>query len=144
MEKPLHTIFYADDDIDDLDFFKEVTSEINKPVSLFEQGDELIEALHNPPPSASIIFLDLNMPVKSGFEILTEIKATPATSDIPVIILTTSISPDDISQCKELGANLYIRKPTSMDGLKKAINHVLSVDWKNFIPTDKDFLYRPA
>ena len=138
------TIFYADDDIDDLDFFKEVTSDINEPVSLFESGDKMLDILNNPPPKPSVIFLDLNMPIKSGFEVLNEIKASPDICNIPVIILTTSTSPSDISQCKDLGAKLYIRKPTSVFALKKAINHVLATDWNNFTPTDTNFFYQPA
>lgn len=141
-EKALTSIFYADDDVDDLDFFKEVTTEINQTVSLFEEGEKLLQQLHNPPPQASVIFLDLNMPVKSGFDVLKEIKATPAMENIPVVILTTSINPSDIELCKNLGAKLYIRKPTSMEGLKKAINYVLSIDWNTFIPSDKEFVYR--
>lgn len=143
MEKQiLTTIFYADDDVDDLDFFKEVTNEINQPVSLFEEGDKLLYSLHNPPPKASVIFLDLNMPVKSGFDILREIKATPAIGDIPVIIFTTSINPKDIELSKKLGANLYIRKPASVGALRKAIDHVLSIDWSSFSPSDKQFVYQ--
>lgn len=138
------SIFYADDDIDDLDFFKEVADEINTAVSLFDEGDKMLEVLHNPPPKASVIFLDLNMPVKSGFDILNEIKTTPKISNIPVVILTTSVSPDDISQCKELGAKLYIRKPTTVHALKNAIDYVLGIDWNNYIPSDKNFFYRPG
>ena len=141
-EKAFTSIFYADDDVDDLDFFKEVTTEINQTVSLFEEGEKLLQQLHNPPPKASVIFLDLNMPVKSGFEVLKEIKANPAIENIPIVILTTSNNPSDIELCKNLGANLYIRKPTSVDGLKKAINYVLSIDWNTFIPTDKEFVFR--
>lgn len=138
----LTTIFYADDDVDDLDFFEEVTNEINQPVTLFNEGEKLIQTLHNPPPKASVIFLDLNMPVKSGFDVLREIKTTPAIQGIPVIIFTTSISPTDIEMSKKLGANLYIRKPSSVSHLKKAIDHVLSIDWNNFNPSDKQFVYQ--
>lgn len=141
-EKAFTSIFYADDDVDDLDFFKDATTEINQTVSLFEEGEKLLQQLHNPPPKASVIFLDLNMPVKSGFQVLQEIKANPANVNIPIVILTTSINPSDIELCKNLGANLYIRKPTSMDGLKKAINYVMSIDWNTFIASDKDFVFR--
>lgn len=143
MKEQMQTsIFYADDDVDDLDFFKEVTNEINEPVALFEEGAQLLKTLHNPPPKASVIFLDLNMPVKSGFDVLQEIKSTPGIEKIPVVILTTSINPADVELCKNLGANLYIRKPTSISGLKKAINHVLSIDWNNFVASDKEFVYQ--
>ncbi len=143
MEDKIHTtIFYADDDIDDLDFFREVTEEIDQPVTLFEHPEKLLHTLHNPPPKASIIFLDLNMPVKTGFDVLNEIKATPSIKDIPVIILTTSLNPTDVSRCKELGAKLYIRKPTSVGDLKKAVNFVLDTDWDNFTPTDQQFVFK--
>lgn len=142
MKEKINTaIFYADDDVDDLDFFKEVADEINEPVSLFEQGDKLLQSLHNPPPMASVIFLDLNMPVKSGFDVLKEIKATPGAEAIPVIILTTSNNPNDIELSKNLGANLYICKPASIGALRKAVTHVLSIDWSKF-PSDKQFVYQ--
>lgn len=140
-DKVLTSIFYADDDVDDLDFFKEVINEINEQVSLFEEGQKLLAQLHNPPPKASVVFLDLNMPVKSGFEVLQEIKSNPVIENIPVVILTTSANPSDIEMCKNLGASLYIRKPTSINALKKAINYVLSIDWNNQILSDKDFVY---
>ncbi len=143
MEKELHTsIFYVDDDADDLDFFKEVVDEINEAVTLFEEGAKLLHSLHNPPPNASVIFLDLNMPVKSGFDVLKEIRTSPAIEKTPVVILTTSISPSDIELSKKLGANLYIRKPTSINGLRKAIAHVLSIDWETFNSSDHEFVYK--
>ena len=140
-EKAFTSIFYADDDVDDLDFFKEVTTEINQAVSLFEEGEKLLQQLHNPPPQASVIFLDLNMPIKSGFEVLQEIKATPAIGNIPVVILTTSSNPSDIELYKNLGADLYIRKPTSVQDLKKAINYVLSIDCNTYHTSNKEFVY---
>lgn len=136
------SIFYADDDTDDLDFFKEVTTELNEPVSLFEQGSELLNSLQNPPPQPSVVFLDLNMPVKSGFDVLSEIRSTPSMVDLPVIILTTSINPSDVQSCKALGANLYMRKPTTVGALRKAIAYVMATDWKTFIPSDKEFFYQ--
>ena len=136
------TIFYADDDVDDLDFFNEVAKEINQSVSLFEDGAQLLNQLRNPPPAASVIFLDLNMPVKSGFDVLTEIKSSKEIENIPVVILTTSNNPDDVKLSKKLGANLYIRKPASIGGLRKAVSHVLSIDWNNYITSENDFVYQ--
>ena len=82
------------------------------------------------------------MPLKSGFDVLREIKASPAVKSVPVVILTTSTNPNDIELCRNLGANLYVCKPTSIGGLRKVVNHVLSVDWDNFIPSDKEFVYQ--
>ncbi len=140
-QQQLTTIFYADDDLDDLDFFREVAAEISEPVTLFENGEKLLHQLHNPPPTASVIFLDLNMPVKSGIDVLKEIRKNPTIGHIPIVILTTSGNPDDIKLTKKLGASLYIRKPSSITALKQAVHHVLSIDWNNFAPTDSEFLY---
>lgn len=137
-----HTIiFYADDDVDDLEFFIDALEEKRDSVFLFELGDKMLYALRNPPPSPSIIFLDLNMPVISGFDILREINLSPAFKDTPVLILTTSVNPNDITKARELGARMYIRKPTSLLELRKVINHVLGIDWENFNPSEKEFLY---
>lgn len=141
MAQELITIFYADDDLDDLDFFKEIAHEIDVPVTLFEEGQLLLSALKNPSQKVSMVFIDLNMPVKSGFDVLREIKSNSKTTEIPVIILTTSINPDDIKLSRKLGANLYIRKPASLNALKRAVNYALSIDWKSFVASDTDFIY---
>ena len=135
------TIFYADDDADDLDFFMDATEGLEESTSVFELGDKMLKVMENPPPAPSMIFLDLNMPFKSGFDVLKEIKASPTYADIPVIILTTSSNEADILKCKSLGARLFIRKPTSLNDLKKAINYVLNIDWDTFNPSDKEFFY---
>src|SRR4051812_7504462 len=122
MEQLPTTIFYADDDVVDLDFFREVTNEINQPVSLFEEVEKMLYSLRNPPPMTSVIFLDLNMPVKSGFDILRESKAPPPAKNIPVIIFTSSSNPKDIETRKKLRANLYSRKPEPAGSLRKVID----------------------
>ena len=94
------TIFYTDDDLDDLDFFAEVVESMENGVELVTQnnGKKLLDALHNPPPSPSIVFLDLNMPGINGFDVLTEIRKSDNLKNIPVIILTTSNDDKNISK----------------------------------------------
>jgi CheY-like chemotaxis protein len=60
-----------------------------------------------------LILLDLNMPRKNGREVLTEIKVDNSLKSIPVIVLTTSSSTDDIEDSYRLGANAYIVKPVA-------------------------------
>lgn len=62
-----------------------------------------------------LLILDLNMPRKDGREALEEVKAHPALRKIPVIVLTTSMSEEDMSASYGLGANAFIRKPESFD-----------------------------
>jgi len=62
-------------------------------------------------PRPDLILLDLNMPRKNGHEVLAEIKGDALLKNIPVIILTTSNSPEDICESYDHHANCYIRKP---------------------------------
>lgn len=134
-------VFYADDDIDDLEVFTEIVTDFGRKVLTFNYGDDLMHQLKNPPPSAGIIFLDINMPKRSGLEILSEIRAAELWKDLPVVMLSTSDSPETIKESRLLGANFYIRKSPQMSKLSNAIKYALSIDWKLFKPSEKEFLY---
>lgn len=138
------TIFYADDDRDDLDTFRDVIREINDHIDLHthDHGEELLTALKNPPPVPSIIFLDLNMPRKNGFEVLQEIRGSAFFSNLPVVIVSTSDDEETIDRCRALGATLYIPKPTDYIELKRSVKHVLDMDWSLFKPNSDSFVYR--
>lgn len=75
-------------------------------------------------PTPDIVFLDLNMPRKDGREVLTEIKTDPLLRHIPVVILTTSDSEQDIERSYELNANCYITKPVDMDQFVKVVSSI--------------------
>ncbi len=138
------TIFYTDDDKDDQEIFVEAVEEVSADVTvtLQENGDELIRLLHHPPPSPTIIFLDLNMPVKNGYEVLKEIKGSEFTKNLPVVIFTTSDHTSAIETTRKLGANMYIPKPSSFELLKNVIKHILAINWETFSASGKDFVYR--
>ena len=67
-----YTIFYADDDLDDLEFFREIVENLDADVNLVTQqnGQEVLHALNNPPPNPHLLFLDINMPGMTGFDVL--------------------------------------------------------------------------
>ncbi|MEJ7588012.1 MAG: response regulator [Ferruginibacter sp.] len=75
-----------------------------------------------------IVFLDLNMPGKNGKECLKEIKENPRFKALPVIIYSTSAHTKDIMDTHSTGANLYIRKPSSMRGLISVIRRVFLLE----------------
>jgi len=136
------TIFYVDDDPDDRMFFEEVTQQIGESISLFELGDQMLLQLENPPPNPSVIFLDLNMPVKDGFEVLQEIKQNLNLKDVPVVILSTTNNAETVSKCFELGASLYVKKSMSIDDLKSSLEYVLSINWDEHSVSHSNFLYK--
>jgi two-component system, chemotaxis family, response regulator Rcp1 len=71
-----------------------------------------------------LILLDLNLPKKDGREVLAEIKADPNLRRIPVVVLTTSSSEEDILKIYDLHANCYITKPVDLEqfmGVVKSI-----------------------
>ncbi len=71
-----------------------------------------------------LILLDLNLPKKDGREVLEEIKLDPALKIIPVVILTTSASEEDILKTYQLHANCYIAKPVDLDGFLKVVKSI--------------------
>lgn len=75
-------------------------------------------------PRPDIIFLDLNMPRKSGREVLEEIKDDPALKTIPVVILTTSKADQDILRSYDLQAAAYVTKPVDFDQFVEAIRAI--------------------
>jgi CheY-like chemotaxis protein len=90
-----------------------------------EDGEELLDYLFHrgryadaaSSPTPGLILLDLNMPRKDGREALREIKAHPELRRIPVVVLTTSKAEEDIYRTYDLGANSFITKPVSFEGL---------------------------
>ena len=137
------TIFYADDDPDDIEYFTDAVHDLLGEVDLHThmQAEKLISALQNPPPSPEILFLDLNMPGKNGFQILTELRNTTRFKTLPIVILSTSTDRATIEKTRELGANYYVPKPNSYSSLKQSIQTALNIDWQNFSPNRDNFLH---
>jgi len=126
LKKPV-TILIADDDPDDRMLALEALNENRLTNNLYfvEDGEELLDYLYHrgqytdpaSAPRPGMILLDLNMPRKDGRESVREIKADPELRDIPVVILTTSKAEEDIARTYDLGANSYITKPVTFEGL---------------------------
>ncbi|MEP7171012.1 MAG: response regulator [Bacteroidota bacterium] len=92
------SILLADDDADDRDLFKEAIEEtkLNVNLDFAEDGKCLIDLLCNEKRLPDLIFLDLNMPYKTGMECLAEIRNNSTFKDIPVVIYSTSSSIKDL------------------------------------------------
>ena len=138
--KTVPILFYTDDDADDLMIFEVAATAAGAETCLFEDGDLLLRNL-NDLPLPDIVFVDLNMPKKSGYEIISEMKSSDRLKGIPIVILSTASDAQNIQKCKKVGANYYITKPTSMDQLKSAIAHAMKIDWNTFRPSEKEFVH---
>jgi len=74
--------------------------------------------------AAHLVLLDLNLPKKSGQEVLGEIKSDPALMHIPVIVLTTSAADEDILRSYQLHANAYVTKPVAFGEFLDALTRL--------------------
>ncbi|MFP9115725.1 response regulator [Flavobacterium sp. RHBU_3] len=126
-------IMLADDDEDDRLFFKEAFEEvkIKYEISTFNDGEQLMDYLNTPDSVLpDIVFLDLNMPRKSGMECLREIRQNDRLKKISVAIYSTSSSEQDIEETFTTGANVYIKKPNDFNMLKKVLSDVVHINWQ--------------
>jgi CheY-like chemotaxis protein len=126
-------ITLADDDEDDRLFFTDAFSElkINTKVSTYNDGVELMNYLNNTEAVLpNILFLDLNMPRKNGVECLLEIKQNERFNDIAIAIYSTSSSDEHIEETFVNGANIYIKKPSDFNTLKKILSEVVTLNWQ--------------
>jgi CheY-like chemotaxis protein len=129
-------IMLADDDEDDRLFFKEAFEEvkIKYDITAFSDGEQLMHYLNEPENALpDIIFLDLNMPRKSGMECLREIRQNDRLKRISVAIYSTSSSEQDIEDTFVAGANVYIKKPNDFNMLKKVLSDVVHINWQYIV-----------
>lgn len=130
-------IFLAEDDADDQIFFEKVLSElpISAQLKIFRDGEELMQYLisnSNVDNSKNILFLDLSMPNKTGFECLIEIKQNEKLKDLQVVMITCSLTKSIdfeqymITTLKKMGADGFIRKPNSFKDLKSIIETTIN------------------
>lgn len=133
MKKDHLHILLADDDEDDRNLFIDAFNElkINTKIEVVKDGQELLEFFDKPDKNIpQILFLDLNMPCKTGIECLTEIKKDDRLKNLSIAIYSTSASEKDIEETFVRGANVYIKKPNNFDSLKKVLSEVVTLNWQ--------------
>ncbi|HLP51344.1 MAG TPA: response regulator [Chitinophagales bacterium] len=137
---PIHLLL-ADDDLDDRLFFKEAIDElaIATSVTTVSDGVELMHHLNSSEEKPHVLFLDLNMPRKNGFDCLEEIKRSEALNHIPVVIYSTSFDAEMVNVLFEKGAQHYVCKPGDFMKLKQVIHDALiAVVASKNLPASKD------
>ncbi|MGI9554246.1 MAG: response regulator [Thermodesulfobacteriota bacterium] len=128
--EPIHILIVEDNPGDARLAVEALTErEITNNISIVKDGVEAISFLRREnayldAPRPDLILLDLNLPKMNGKDVLAIIKNDPDLKRIPVIILTTSDSSQDISATYELQANCYINKPVGFDQFITVIQSV--------------------
>ena len=94
-------------------------------------GEQALQFLTRQPPyedapRPDLVLLDLNLPKKSGREVLAEIKQDPDLMSIPIVVLTTSRADEDVASTYELRANCFITKPVDLDKFIHVVQQIES------------------
>jgi CheY-like chemotaxis protein len=134
------TILLADDDTDDCMFFKDAVTVFIPPAnfSAVHDGDQLMQRLTDETYKLpDVLFLDLNMPRKNGFECLAEIKQIKKLKTLPVVIFSTSNVHDQMNILFKTGADVYIRKPRNFDQLVQVIQYALPMASEEIVAKSK-------
>lgn len=124
-------IFYADDDAEDREIFCDVIQQLNLGIRvvLSKDGQEALEILNLQTPPPDFIFLDINMPRVNGIECLVKLKSDDRLKTVPVIIYSTTPDSREVKKMILLGAEEFISKANSFEGLKESIRKVLMKEY---------------
>lgn len=138
-------ILLADDDNADCLLFKDALEElpVSATLTVVHNGEQVIEELtKNGSKLPDVLFLDLNMPRKSGFASLGEIKRNTELQDLPVIIFSTASAQQTVKNVFRDAAHYYICKPADFSQLKKVIYEALTLITQkpNTLPLEEKFV----
>ena len=139
-----YKVYLIDDDEDEFLLFQQAIAElhINVEVNYINNCAEMLELLDNG-DIPDLLFLDLNMPVISGRECVKKIREK-LKDRLSIVIYSTSKYQPDVDGTHQDGANLYVIKPNSFEGLMQTLKGVFSIDWRqNFsLPSREKYLFR--
>jgi CheY-like chemotaxis protein len=131
MNADLISILLVEDDPGDVLLIREAFSDykVGNLLHVVSDGVEAMRFVRGEGDQAEherpdLVLLDLNLPRKSGIEVLTEIKSDPELSTIPVIVLTTSESEEDVMRSYRSHANAYITKPVDFGRFKEVVHQI--------------------
>lgn len=142
-------VLVAEDDDNDIFFLERAfkQAQIINPLIRVSDGEEAIAYLRGENeyanrekhPLPQLMLLDLKMPRKNGFDVITWIRSQPGLKRLPIVVLTSSKEDPDINRAYEIGANTYLVKPVKFEGLVEMMR-TLNLYWlmlaekPNYVP----------
>jgi CheY-like chemotaxis protein len=140
-------VLLVDDDADDCQFFQAALIQLVIPANLtvVHDGEQLMRLLLlEDVVLPDVLFLDLNMPRKNGFECLADIKSNPKLKHLSVIVFSTSFEQEVVNRLYNSGAQYFIRKPSEFSQFKKIIQQSLALvlDGNNVQPARENFVLK--
>ena len=125
----INRILLVDDDTDDCELFGEALHDCETYLNLscLSDNEQLLKAIERINPD--LIFLDVNMPKRTGYECLQEILSHKNYASIPVIMYSNTGRNEDIENAYKLGATLFLRKPSTYSGLVDSLKKILNKEW---------------
>ena len=129
-DQPL-SVLLVEDDPGDVMIAREALAagRLSTDLNVVSDGVEAMSYLHREAPygeaiKPDLILLDLNLPKKSGHEVLAEVKQDPDLRRIPVVVLTTSQAQEDVLKSYDLHASVHVSKPVDFDQFTEVVRQI--------------------
>jgi CheY-like chemotaxis protein len=132
--EPLPVILIVEDSPDDATLIQRAFRKTNlmNPVRLVQDGEEAIDYLKGTGafadrdrfPLPVLLLLDIQLPRRTGLEVLEWIRTTPSLKRLPVVMLTSSKEQVDVNRAYDLGVNSYLTKPVAFEALVEMVKRV--------------------
>jgi CheY-like chemotaxis protein len=122
-------ILLIEDDGDDIDLLRDAfdMNQVDCSIDVVTEGDRAIPFLNDAHTLPDVIVMDLNLPKVHGREIMSQIKSDEKLARVPLVVLTTSSSKDDMKYADTMGVHRYLIKPNTIEGFKNTVRAIVSV-----------------
>ena len=127
-------ILLIEDDLDDIELLRDAL--LKQGVSYIMEdvndGSKALDYIQLNKGNPDIIILDMNLPKVHGRDIIPAIRDSKNFSHVPLLILTTSSSPDDIDYAYKNGASKYLKKPATVDDIRETVETIIELAGKRY------------
>jgi CheY-like chemotaxis protein len=133
MNKEYLNIIAADNDEGTIIFFKNIFKSLKIGIKshCFSNNGELMEYLDSKEAIIpELVFIKYNISGKSSMECLNELKADPRFNNMVIAMYADQISENEIEEIQVNGANIFMKKPETYEGLKKSLTEIITINWQ--------------